>query len=277
MIGIRVEHRFSERAGGFHLDVNFAAEGRCVCFFGHSGSGKTLTMQAVAGLFAPQSGNITVGGRTVFDSKSKTCLPARVRRLGYLFQDYALFPHLTVRENIAFGLGGNSFSGDKTRNRVEEMLDIFEIRHLAAQRPGLISGGQKQRVALARALAPRPDILLLDEPFSALDPLMRERMRAQCRELLARFETPAIIITHDPADVAVFAESVILFEDGRARDAIAADNLDYVEDSDNELLHCLAQAVRDHRRPEQAGGGRRDNSAAECPRLGACRTLARQS
>ena len=251
MIDIRIEHRFSERAGGFHLDVRFAAKGRCVCFFGHSGSGKTLTMQAVAGLFAPQKGRIAVGGRTVFDRGGNICLPARSRRLGYLFQDYALFPHLTVRENIAFGLEGGGWRGffhAKTNRRVEEMLDVFEIRHLANQRPGLISGGQKQRVALARALAPKPDILLLDEPFSALDPLMRERVRSQCKELLARFETPTIIITHDPADVAVFAESVLLFDGGLAHTALSAGSLRNSTGASNELLRCLAVAVRDHER-----------------------------
>lgn len=255
MIDIRIEHRFPERSGGFHLDVSFSVAGRCACFFGPSGSGKTLTVQAVAGLFTPRQGTITVGGRTVFDSGRKICLPARTRRLGYLFQDYALFPHLTVRENIAFGLErGLRFIARnfEARKRVEEMLDIFEIRHVAEQRPEFISGGQKQRVALARALAPRPEILLLDEPFSALDPLMRERMRAQCRELLQRFETPTIIITHDPADVAIFAENVILFEAGRARGGITQESLRLATDSKNELLRCLARAVHETRMPVPA-------------------------
>jgi molybdate transport system ATP-binding protein len=249
MIEIRVEHRFSREAGGFSLDVDFSAEERCVCFFGHSGSGKTLTMQAVAGLFAPGSGRISIDGRTVFDSGRGIFLPARKRRLGYLFQDYALFPHLTVRQNIAFGLeGGLRFTARAggNRRRVEEMLHSFEIAHLAEQFPARISGGQKQRVALARALATRPDLLLLDEPFSALDPLMRERVRRQCKELLARFSTPALMITHDPADVAVFAESVVLFENGGARTRVAAADLMRQKASDNELLRCLAAAVREH-------------------------------
>ncbi len=243
MIAIHIEHCFGEREEAFHLKVHFAAKARRICFFGHSGSGKTLTMQAVAGLFTPQRGSITVNGRTVFDSKNKHYLPARMRRCGCLFQDYALFPHLTVRENIAFGLGKGVFPGREMLRRVGEMLDIFEIRHLAEQRPGLISGGQKQRVALARALAPRPELLLLDEPFSALDPLMRERVRAQCRDLLARFETPAIIITHDPADVALFGESVVLFEQGQASKPIAAEALRQSGQSKNELLRCLAQSL----------------------------------
>lgn len=250
MIDICVEHQFTEKQGGFHLDVSFSADEDCVAFFGHSGSGKTLTMQAVAGLFTPAKGHIAVGGRTVFDSVAKICLPARSRRLGYLFQDYALFPHLTVRQNISFALdGGKSFTfqGKKERRRVDEMLRIFEITHIAEQRPGFISGGQKQRVALARALANRPDILLLDEPFSALDPLMRERVRRQCKELLSRFSTPTIVITHDPADVAVFAQSVVLYEGGKAHTRLAAEDLGKHLHSQDELVRCLAQAVQEHR------------------------------
>lgn len=255
MIEISMEHRFPAKVGGFHLDVSIAAQEHCLSFFGHSGSGKTLTMQAVAGLFAPDKGCIKIAGRTVFDSEASICVPARKRRLGYLFQDYALFPHLTVRKNIAFGLecaGALEFPGEKRKRRVDEMMESFEIAHLADQRPGLISGGQKQRVALARALAPRPDILLLDEPFSALDPLMRERMRSQCKELLARFNTPTIIITHDPADVAVFAESAILFDNGDAHIRVPAGQLREEVRSDNELLRCLAQAVSEYDAGEQA-------------------------
>lgn len=261
MIDIDIEHRFPARAGGFCLKVSVAASDRCLVFFGHSGSGKTLTMQAIAGLFAPSKGHIRLGARTVFDSKCHTCVPARKRHIGYLFQDYALFPHLTVRQNIAFGLecGANGgLSKDRRNRRVNEMLEAFEIGHLAGQKPGLISGGQKQRVALARALGPRPELLLLDEPFSALDHLMRERVRGQCRELLSRFDTPTIIITHDPADVAVFAESAVLFEGGDAHLRIPAGSLPEKTDSDNELLRCLARAVSDYR----AAGHSRAGSAA---------------
>lgn len=250
MIDIDIEHRFPARAGGFCLKVSVAANDRCLVFFGHSGSGKTLTMQAIAGLFSPSGGHIRLGAKTVFDSELRICAPARKRRIGYLFQDYALFPHLTVRQNIAFGLecGENGvLTKDRVNSRINEMLDAFEIGHLANQKPCLISGGQKQRVALARALGPRPELLLLDEPFSALDPLMRERVRGQCKELLSRFDTPTIIITHDPVDVAVFAESVVLFDGGDAHLRIPAGSLTEKTNSDNELLRCLAQAVSEYR------------------------------
>ena len=161
-----------------------------------------------------------------------------------------------MRENIAFALQGRrSFSlrNRKERQRVDEMLHTFEISHIAEQRPPFISGGQKQRVALARALANKPDILLLDEPFSALDPLMRERMRSQCKELLARFATPTIVITHDPADVAVFARSVLLYEGGATHTRISARKLEKEAHSGNELLRCLAQPVSFHSSAARVG------------------------
>ncbi|MDR0827206.1 MAG: ATP-binding cassette domain-containing protein [Desulfovibrio sp.] len=246
MIEINIEHSFPKGMGAFSLKVAFGASERSLCFFGHSGSGKTLTLQAVAGLFTPAAGHISIGGRLVFDSEKKICLPARTRRIGYLAQNYALFPHLTVRENVAFGLlQGRPFfmAGHKVLARVGELLELFEIAHLADQYPGRISGGQKQRVGLARALAVRPDMLLLDEPFSALDPLMRKRLRAQCKSLLDRAGAPAIIITHDPEDVAVFAERVVIFEGGRAKGSVAAEDFPLVRNSENEQLRGLALSL----------------------------------
>lgn len=261
MIDIRLEHRFPDRAGGFHLDVKFAGDERFVAFFGHSGSGKTLTMQAVAGLFQPNSGRVRLREKMLLDTGAGLCLPARKRNIGYLFQDYALFPHLTVRQNIGFALDGGrpAFMQHKdVRRRVDAILSSFEIAHIAGQRPAFISGGQKQRVALARALVMQPDLLLLDEPFSALDPLMRERVRLQCKELLLRFATPTIIITHDPEDVGVFAESVVLFERGRAHDCLPAADLQKARNSENELLRCLARALHAEETPP---GAYRDFSA----------------
>lgn len=249
MIEISIRHRFPEKAGGFHLDVHFSVDDEePIVFFGHSGSGKTLTLQAIAGLFSPDEGRIVIGGRTVFDSTGKICLPTRKRRLGYLFQDYALFPHLTVRQNIGFALEGKMplFPlGKEARRRVNDLLEIFEIRHVAGQYPGCISGGQRQRVALARALANQPDVLLLDEPFSALDPLTRKRVRRQCKGLLARFSTPTILITHDPDDVAAFAQNVLLYERGKAHSLLHMTDLEKPEHSGNELLQCLAASFRE--------------------------------
>ena len=215
MIDVRLRHSFPAALGGFSLDVTIAGAGR-LALHGPSGSGKTLTLQAIAGLFTPNKGHVRVNGRLLLDRATGVHVPARRRNLGYLFQDYALFPHLTVRQNIAFSLhrGWSAAARRARRVRVDEMLECFEIADLADRRPGLISGGQRQRVALARALAGRPDMLLLDEPFSALDPELRDRVRVQCREWLDRFAIPAILITHDAMDVTALAHSVIRYQKG---------------------------------------------------------------
>jgi molybdate transport system ATP-binding protein len=215
MLEVRVGHSFPSTRGGFTLkvDINFREER--LALFGPSGSGKTLTLHAIAGLFHPREGYMEINGRVLFDSGSKLHVPARKRKLGYLFQDYAIFPHLTVRQNIAFAFTG-PLGGIHRKNRlkVDEMLDIFELRALAEHYPAHISGGQKQRVALARALVTEPDMLLLDEPFSALDPLLRARIRGQCAKILAQINIPSIIITHDPEDVIAFADMVSFYENG---------------------------------------------------------------
>ena len=216
MLEIHFKHAFPARAGGFELRVSLASACRRLALFGPSGSGKTLTLQAVAGLFTPQEAFINTDGQVFQDSARGLFLPARLRELGYLFQDYALFPHLSVRDNIAFPLKTRqrSLRDAGLRERVDELLEAFELAPVAGHYPAGISGGQKQRTALARALAGRPRLLLLDEPFAALDPLLRARVRSQCSRILARFKLPSIIITHDPEDLPEFAEVVSFYRDG---------------------------------------------------------------
>ena len=217
MIDVFLRHTFPAKQGGFSLDVRFNAPGHRLAFYGPSGSGKTLTLQTIAGLFTPREGHVHLNNRTLLDTAGRINIPARRRNLGYLFQDYALFPHLSVWENIAFSFG--SLISPRKRSaahaRVAEMVENFELSGLENQRPGMISGGQRQRVALARALASKPDLLMLDEPFSALDPQLRNRVRTQCREWLDQFNIPAIIITHDPLDVTALADTVIPYRNGR--------------------------------------------------------------
>ena len=217
MIDLAFRHSFPAKLGGFKMDVRLDSSSRRLAFFGASGSGKTLTLQAIAGLFTPLEGHIRVEGATLFDSAQKVSLPARERNLGYLFQDYAIFPHLTVRQNIEFSLKTKikSHKGLQKKQKTDEMLESFELTQLADLYPARISGGQKQRVALARAMVSRPDLLLLDEPFSALDPLLRARVREQCRGILERFNMPTIIITHDPVDVLAFADAVSFYHNGK--------------------------------------------------------------
>jgi len=202
----------------FTLDVRFTSDDDLIVIFGPSGSGKSVTFQAIAGLVSPDEGQITLGGRTLFDSAQKVDVRPQARRIGYLFQDYALFPHLTVRENVGFALG-DPITGHlslEAGQAVSELLRSFELSELAESHPKQLSGGQRQRVALARALAKKPELLLLDEPFSALDPLLRDRTRRELLAIQARFKVPMVIITHDPADVELFADHLILFENGRA-------------------------------------------------------------
>ena len=221
---IEVDIRKTLRSNGrdFTLDVKFACDDDLGVVFGPSGAGKSLTLRAIAGLEKPDFGRIVVGGKVLFDSMAGIDLHANERAVGYLFQDYALFPHLNVEDNIAFGVKRwweRNLSADAAR-RVAELLELFELRGLNKAYPVQLSGGQRQRVALARALIRRPDLLLLDEPFAALDPLLRERMRAELVATRALFKVPMLAITHDPEDLSVLAETVIVLNQGRVEKVV---------------------------------------------------------
>lgn len=201
----------------FHLSAELNSRGADLCLLGPSGSGKTLTLSCIAGLVKPDSGKICVNGRVLFDSEKGVSLAAKDRNLGYVFQDYALFPHLTVAENVGFGLKKGVFGrlSKAGREKIADFLEPFGIAQLADAFPKDISGGQKQRVALARALIVKPDAVLLDEPFSALDAPLRKRVRCEVRDILARFGVGGILISHDPEDVAAFGGTIAHCEAGR--------------------------------------------------------------
>ena len=184
--------------------------------YGSSGAGKSQMMKAVAGLTTPDSGRIELAGRCLYDSAGGVNLPAQQRKVAYLFQDYALFPHLNVRQNIGFGLqrGWRNPLARVDGEAIRYWMEAFELDHVAHQYPHQLSGGQRQRVALARALAPQPAALLLDEPFAALDPALRDRMRAELGALQRRLEIPMLMITHDPEDVRAFGDHVLRMENG---------------------------------------------------------------
>ncbi|MDH0862914.1 ATP-binding cassette domain-containing protein [Mitsuaria sp. GD03876] len=213
---VRIRKQVEGGGRRFALDVAFSTDARRTVIHGPSGAGKSLTLQAIAGLLTPDEGTIHVDGQPVFDSGLRIDVPARERRLGYLFQDYALFPHLTVRQNIAFGLqrGWLNPSRQAGGEAVDRWIQAFELERVAQQRPHQLSGGQRQRTALARALVNGPRALLLDEPFSALDPELRGRMRAELDTLLERIGMPMLMITHDPEDVARFGDHRVRLRDG---------------------------------------------------------------
>jgi len=197
---------------GFALDVAWQIGNELAVLFGFSGSGKSLTLQLIAGLMKPDSGVITANGSIYFDSSRHIDATPQQRSLGYVFQDLALFPHMTVKQNILFGAKG--VPKHEAIERYREMIDAFYLNDLEKKRPSEISGGQKQRVAFARALMRRPDVLLLDEPFSALDTPLRIEMRTFLKDLRNTFQVPVVLVTHDASEAATLADSIIVYSEG---------------------------------------------------------------
>ncbi len=228
-IQVDIKKTFRSNSSKFTLDVSFVAENNMTVIFGASGSGKTLTLKSIAGLERPEYGKICIDEEVLFDSSRKVFTPARDRNIGYVFQDYALFPHLRVTENVAFA----STSWFKRKpdhivaQKVEELLELFELEHVKNNFPWEISGGQRQRVAIARALLMKPRLLLLDEPFAALDPLLRVKMREELVNTQWLFGVPIVIISHDPQDVVALAENLIVFKDGTVDNTISLNQHPY--------------------------------------------------
>ena len=203
MLSICIRKRFKD----FSLEVEFSSNAKVTALFAPSGSGKSLTLQAVAGLVEPDEGRIEVNGKLFFDSKKGVNLPPQKRRVGYLFQDYALFPHMTVAQNIRYG--------SRDEKLVRELLKILEIEEIKDKFPSEISGGQKQRVALARALATKPEVLLLDEPFSALHKELKLSLYREIKKLQKIFGIPIILVSHDIDEVFELADFMVIMEKGK--------------------------------------------------------------
>jgi molybdate ABC transporter permease protein len=210
--GSELHATFEKNYTGFHLRIAFVARGGALGLLGASGSGKSLTLRSIAGLEIPDTGRIILNGRVLFDSESRGSVPPVDRRIGLVFQDYALFPHLTARENIAFGL--NRLPADERRKRIASWARVLQIEPLLDRYPGALSGGQKQRVALARALVTEPEALLLDEPFSALDPHLRRHLEEQLKAILLHFGGVIIFVTHDRDEAYRFCDDLVVLSDG---------------------------------------------------------------
>ncbi|QIM51994.1 ATP-binding cassette domain-containing protein [Hydrogenophaga crocea] len=214
---IALRKRLRQGDSVFQIDLAFLSHARRVVLFGPSGAGKTQTLRLVAGIAAPDAGRVAVAGRTLFDSAQGLNLSPQQRRLAYMFQDYALFPHLTVRQNLAFALSRglrNPPRGVRS-DAVDHWIDRFDLGGVAGHYPHQISGGQRQRTALARALVSQPAALLLDEPFAALDKGLRERLRDELKALQTTLQLPMLVITHDDDDVRALAEDVVCLDAGR--------------------------------------------------------------
>ena len=211
---VQIRKRLGERAqGAFQLDVAFEAAAGITILFGASGAGKTTILDCIAGLQTPDEGAISIGGEKIFDSATKVNVPVQRRRVGYLFQTLALFPHMSVVQNVAYGLA--ELDGAERHRRSVEIMDSLDIAGLAARRPGEISGGERQRVALARTLVTRPQVLLLDEPLTALDAATKAKIVADLRVWNARFRIPILYVTHDREEVFALGEQMLVLEDGR--------------------------------------------------------------
>ena len=206
------EKRF-ERGASIAAELRLPAGFSVTTLFGPSGCGKTTVLRCLAGLEHPNDGVITAAGRVWFDASRRICLSPQQRDIGFLFQEYALFPHLTVADNICFGLRDRS---RKLRDQqLAEMLQMFDLSGLEHRRPHQISGGQQQRVALARVLVRRPKLLLLDEPLSALDATLREQLRSELRRQLSHFQIPVVVVTHDRIEAIALSDQIVVMESGR--------------------------------------------------------------
>jgi molybdate transport system ATP-binding protein len=192
----------------FAVNISFeCGNGELLALVGPSGSGKTTLMRIIAGLDQADGGRITFNGDTWLDTAQQISLPTQSRSLGYVFQEYTLFPHLTVLNNVAFAT--------RDRAKVTELLKMLEVWHLQDRKPGKLSGGERQRVALAQALARNPQVLLLDEPFSALDAVSRRKLRRELQKIKQEFNLPIIHITHDLEEAEYLADTMLAIVDGR--------------------------------------------------------------
>jgi molybdate transport system ATP-binding protein len=210
---VRLRRRVSNESGAFELEVNFRAPQGITIVFGPSGAGKTMLLDCIAGISRIDEGRVEIGHRVVFDSATKTNEAIGKRKFGYVFQHLALFPNMSAEANVAYGLG--HLDGAARRRRVSDSLESFGIAHLSKHRPAQLSGGERQRVALARALVTEPDVLLLDEPLSALDLPVRMKVADDLRRSIAARPIPVLYVTHSRDEVFMLGERMLVLEKGK--------------------------------------------------------------
>ncbi len=204
--------KVKKKVRNFQLDIAFETEGGCLGILGASGCGKSMTLKCIAGIITPDEGYIELNGRVLFDSGRKVNIKPQNRSVGYLFQNYALFPNMTVEQNIASGLWK---SGRDIEGKVKRMIQLFQLEGLEQRRPGQLSGGQQQRVALARILAYEPEVMLFDEPFSALDAYLKEELQIQFENILELYQGDAVLVTHSRDEAYQTCERVCMLDKGR--------------------------------------------------------------
>lgn len=202
-----------KRLKGFSLNVSFETNGNYLGILGASGSGKSMTLKCIAGIETPDEGRIVINGKVLFDSEKKINLKPQERNIGYLFQNYALFPNMTVEENIGIGLLD---SKKEKEEKVNEMIKAFHLQGLEKKYPSQLSGGQQQRVAMARCIIYKPDILMLDEPFSALDSYLKEELHTEVLELLNLYNGEVLMVTHSRDEVYKFCKNIVIIDKGNS-------------------------------------------------------------
>ncbi|NLN87814.1 MAG: ATP-binding cassette domain-containing protein [Syntrophomonadaceae bacterium] len=208
----------------FDLNLELNIDNQIIVLWGPSGCGKTTTLNVLAGLLNPDQGRITLNERVLFSSSGRLNIPTRHRHIGYLFQDYALFPHKTVLQNVRYGIRGNSSGHSIYHQDPKQLLKSFGIQHLVDRYPGQLSGGEKQRVALARALVVNPQLLLLDEPFSALDYDNKVSLRSEVKRIHEEWPIPFVMVTHDQEDAAYLGDVIMKLEMGQIVDSVHQKN-----------------------------------------------------
>lgn len=208
-----LEVRIWKDFGGFKLDVDFMSEGGCRGILGASGCGKSMTLKCIAGIERPDSGRIVLNGKVLFDSERNVDVRPQERKVGYLFQHYALFPTMTVAQNIQAGMPGGR---EEKRRRLSREVGRFQLEGLEGRYPSQLSGGQQQRVALARMLASEPDILMFDEPFSALDSFLRDTLKLELQELLRHCQKDALIVSHSRDEMYQFCDTMTILDQGKS-------------------------------------------------------------
>lgn len=210
-----IDIKLFKKMNYFNLDVNFSIDKEVLVIQGPSGSGKTTILDCICGTKTPDEGTITMNDKTIFSSNKKINIKIKDRNIGYVFQNYALFPHMTIKENISFGIKCKKL---KDSDYIDYLMNVFNIYHLEDRYPNQISGGEKQRAALARALAVRPEILLLDEPFSALDVNTKNSVYKEFLQLKKLWKIDIILVTHNPEEARLLGDRIINIESGNIWD-----------------------------------------------------------
>lgn len=252
---------------GFTIDASLSLDEELLVLFGPSGAGKSLILRLISGLIRPDEGRISINSEPIFDSKTGLNAPIRKRKTGLLFQDYALFPHMTVRANIAYGINGLKEEG--VRKRTDYLISLMRLCGLEDRFPGELSGGQRQRTALARTLGNAPEVLLLDEPFSALDHQVREKLRADLINIHAVFPITTILVTHDLEEAFMLGAKIAVINNGRVEHFATRDEVFYRPATRNTARFVGTKNIFD------AAVARTENGVVtmSCPELGEIRAL----